>query len=204
MVLLHHLAELRRDALGQVRRDAAADADDLDVRDRAQILEEILEAPVAQHHRIAAGHDDVANLRMLADVLERRVVLIERDLLRVADLAASRAEAAVARADRAHEEEHAIGIAVRDVRHRRVGVLVERVDDAVDDVELLDRRDVLIPHRVADALDLIERGRRDAHLEVLERRLQRLDIDDVVAELLGQLVQRGDASSFRIFCHSLM
>ena len=62
------------------------------------------------------------------DVLERRVVLVERNLLRVADLAAPRAEAAVARADRADEEEHAVGIAVRDVRHRRVAVLVERVD----------------------------------------------------------------------------
>ena len=129
----------------------------------------------------------------LADVLERRLVLIERNLLRIADLAAPGAEAAVARADRAHEEERAIRIAMRDVRHRRVAVLVERVDHSVDDVELLDGRHVLLPHRIADFLDLFERGRRDPHLEVVERWLQGLDVDHVVAELLGQLLERVDA-----------
>ena len=118
VVLLHHLAELRRDALRQVRGDAAPDADDLDVRNGAQILEQILEAPIAQHHRIAARHDDVANLRMLPDVLEGGVVLIERDLLGITHLAATRAEAAVAGADRTHEKERAVRIPVRDVRHR--------------------------------------------------------------------------------------
>ena len=89
------------------------------------------------------------------DVLERRLVLVERDLLGIADLAAPRAEAAVARADRAHEEQHAVRIPVRDVRHRRVAVLVERVDHAVDD-----RRapatvgTYWFQHRVADLLDL--------------------------------------------------
>ena len=114
--------------------------DDLDVRDRAELLEDVLQPAVAQHHRVAAAQDHVADLGVLAQVLERRIVLVERNLLRVADLAPPRAEPAVARAHRAHEEESAVRIPVRDVRHRRVAVLVERVDDAVDDVELLDRR----------------------------------------------------------------
>ena len=105
----------------------------------------------------------------LADVLEGAVVLVERDLLRVADLPAPGAEAAVGGADRAHEEQHAVGIAVRDVRDRAVAVLVERVDHAVDDLQLLDRRDVLLPDRVVDFLDEIEDFRRDPHLEVVER-----------------------------------
>ena len=66
MVLLHHLAELRRDARRQVRRDPAAEADDLDVRDLAQPLEDVLQPAVGEHHRVAARQDDVADLGMLA------------------------------------------------------------------------------------------------------------------------------------------
>src|SRR2546423_8193054 len=157
MILLHHLAELWRYALRQVRGDATAQADDLDVRDGAQPLEDVLQPAVAQHHGIAAREDDVADLGMRGDVLERRLVLVERDLLGIADLPPPSAEAAVARADRAHEEEHAVGVPMRDVGHRRVTVLVEGVDDAVDDLELLDARNELIPVRVADLLDLLER-----------------------------------------------
>jgi hypothetical protein len=51
----------------------------------------------------------------------------------------------------------------------------------------------LIPHRVADFLDLRQCRRRDSHLEVLERRPQRRDVDDVVAELLRQLLEGVDA-----------
>ena len=95
MVLLDHLAELGRDARRQVRGDAAAEADDLDVRDLAQLLEEVLQPPIGQHHRVAARHDHVADLGMVGDVLEGRLVLVERNLLRIADFAAPRAEAAV-------------------------------------------------------------------------------------------------------------
>ncbi len=136
MVPLDHLAELGRDPLGQMRRDAASDANDLDVRDRAQALEEILQPAVRQHHRVAAAQDDIADLGVRPQVGEGRVVLIEGDLLRIADFAASRAEPAIRRADRADEKQRAVWIPVRDVGHRRVRVLVERVDDAVDDLQL--------------------------------------------------------------------
>src|SRR3954468_13323717 len=93
MVLPHHLAELVGDALRQMRGDAASDADDLDVWDRAQPLEDVLESAVREHHRIATRQDDVADLGMRGEVLERGVVLVERDLLRITDLATTRAEA---------------------------------------------------------------------------------------------------------------
>jgi hypothetical protein len=174
---------------------------DLDVRDRPQPLDDVLQATIAQHHRVAAGHDHVAHLGMRGDVLERRLVLVERDLLGIADLAPPGAEAAVAGAHRADQEQHAVGIPVRDVRHRRVAVLVERVDHAVDDLQLLDGRDELVPVRVADVRDLGERLARDAHLEVVERRLEGLDVDlslrGVRAEPFGhvrlELLQRTDA-----------
>src|SRR6185503_1229536 len=60
------------------------------------------------------------------------------------------------------------------------------------DVQLLRRRHVLLPHRVADLLDRRQGVRRDPHLEVVERRLQSIDVDDVVAETFGELAQRVD------------
>ncbi len=193
VVLLHHLAEFRRNPLRKVRGDATSDPDDLDMRDRAKLLKEIFQSPVAQHHRIATAHDDVADLRVLAEILERRIVLIERDLLGITDFAPSRAEAAVGRANRAHQKECAVRIPVSDVRHRRVAVLIERINHAVDDVELFDGRHVLIPHRIAHFLDLLESSGSDPHLEVVESGLQSLDVNDVAPELFGQLLETRDA-----------
>ena len=62
---------------------------------------------------------------MFLQVAERRVELRHRDLLGVADLAATGAEAAVGRAYRRHEKERAVRIAVRDVGNRRVRVFVQ-------------------------------------------------------------------------------
>jgi len=65
-------AEFGGYALGQMRGDAAADPDDLDVPGvRAKLLEEVLQSAVAQHHRVAAAHNDVSDLRVLAST-ERR------------------------------------------------------------------------------------------------------------------------------------
>ena len=48
MIFLQHRAELRRDALRQENRDARADAQKLDVRDRAQAAQNFLELIVAE------------------------------------------------------------------------------------------------------------------------------------------------------------
>ena len=95
------------------------------MRNRAELLEDVLQSPVAQHHRIATAQNDVADLRVLAQVRECRVELIERNLLRIPDLAPPRAESAVAGAHRAYEKERAVRIPVSDVRHRRIAVLIE-------------------------------------------------------------------------------
>src|SRR5687768_9769302 len=100
-----------------MRGDPTPDAYDFDVRDLPQPLKDVLETAVGEHHRIAARQNDVANLGVLTDVLERRVVLVERDLLGIANLAAASAEAAVGRADRADEEQRAVGVPMCDVRH---------------------------------------------------------------------------------------
>ena len=61
-------------------------------------------------------------------------------------------------------------------------------------LELAHAWDVLVPHWIADFLDLLERRRCDPHLESVERGPQRLDVYHIVAELLGQLLQGVDAS----------
>ena len=130
---------------------------------------------------------------MLGQIRERRVVLIERNLLRIADLPTPRAEAAVRGAHGTDEEQRAVRIPVCNVRHRRVAVFVQRVNHSVNDLEFLDRRHVLVPHRIANFLDLRQGRRRHAHLEVVERRLERVDVDYVVPEPIRQFLQRIDA-----------
>ena len=168
------------------------DAHDLDVGDRPQLLEEVLDPPVREHEGIAAREGDVPDLGVLPDVGERRVELAERDLLGIAHLAAPRAEAAVGGAHRADQEEDAIGIAVGDVRHRGVGVLAERVDDPVHHLVLLGRRDVLPPERVARLLDELEHVGRDAEVEPVDRPLHGFPVDVLDPEALDELVDRGD------------
>ena len=81
----------------------------------------------------------------------------------------------------------------RSCSTRSSAVFVERVDHAVDDVELLDRGHVLLPHRVADLLDRAQDVRRETHLEIVERRLQAFDIDDVGPVPISELVEGIDA-----------
>ncbi len=188
-----HPTEVVGDSLRQVMRDTGVDADDLDMRDIAQVLEEVLETPVRQHQGVAAGEYDVADLGVLAQVLERRVELVERDLLRISDLAAARAKPTVGRADGADQEEDAVGIPVCDVRDRRIRIFAERVNDPVDDLVLVRRRDVLVPKGVAGLLDRSESRGCDSEVELVDRLLYRYAIDVLLAEGLNELVDRGQA-----------
>src|SRR5919107_1048023 len=58
--------------------------------------EDGLESPVIEQQRVAARHDDVADLGVLFEVLKRTLELRHRDLLRISHLAAAGAEPAVA------------------------------------------------------------------------------------------------------------
>ena len=98
VVLLEHLAQLVVDPLRQEDRHARADPDDLDVRDLAQAAEDLLEQLRGEGQAVAAGDEDVADLRRPAQVLELRLVVAAVEVLgRVADDPRPRAVAAVAR-----------------------------------------------------------------------------------------------------------
>src|SRR6266849_6190654 len=137
MVLLQYPAQLRRDPLGKMTRHPTADPDDLEMRNGSQTLAQLVDAPVGKEQRIPARHDYVADLDVLLEVAERRLELGHGDLLGVAHFPAAGAETAIRGAYRRHEEQRAVGIAVGDVRHRRVGILGQRVPEAFVYFELL-------------------------------------------------------------------
>ena len=121
-------AELRVDPLRQDDGKPGAEPDDLQVRDRAQPGQEVAEAGIVQCQRIPAGDDDVADGRRGAQVLHGRV-----DLGRPADpvaelpLALARAVPAQQRTDVGDDQQRAIGIAMHEPGHRRVGRLLQRI-----------------------------------------------------------------------------
>ena len=70
MIFLQHRAELRRDSLRQENRDARADAEKLDVRNRAQPAEDFLQLVIAEEQRVAAGEKHVAHFGVFFEILE--------------------------------------------------------------------------------------------------------------------------------------
>ena len=127
--------------------------------DGAHALEDALELRVAEHQRVAAADEHVADLGGALDVLDRVVDLgLGDDVLGAADQATARAVTAVHAAHLGDDEEHAVGVAVGDARRRRVEVLGDGVLDVlgVDD-ELGRRRDALHAHGVRRIVGVHER-----------------------------------------------
>ena len=104
--------------LRQRDRHAGADADHVDVVDGLQAVEEEAELADRQRERVAAGDDHVADLRVLADVLDHPLVVAADGVPAAADHRGplARAEAAVHRADVRGDEQHPVGVAVRQAR----------------------------------------------------------------------------------------
>ena len=121
----------------QLARDAhrlhhwllAADAHEFHVRNPAQPAEHEVQPVVVQAQRVAAGDQYVADFRMAFDVAERGldVVLADGALADRADHTGARAVAAVDRAEIGHEQQHPVGVAVHQARHRAVPVFTQRI-----------------------------------------------------------------------------
>ncbi len=130
MVFPQHLHQGFGDAHGKHRRHLAAEADELDVLDRPQAAEQVVELVVGDGQGIAARQQDVANFRMRFDVCERPVPLTDRELVvaaGLADHARARAVAAIGRAETGGQEQHPVGIAVNQTRNGRVVVLAQGI-----------------------------------------------------------------------------
>ena len=192
VVLREHLAQLVVDALRQEDRHARADPDDLDVRDLAQAAQDLLEQLGREGQAVAAGDEDVADLRGPAQVLELGLVVAAVEVLgRVADDPRPRAVAAVARALGRDQHQDAVRVAMDEARHRRVAVLGERVlHHRREGLVLATDRDDLAADRVVRVVrvDEADEVRRDVDPELVGRR-------QALALLVGQV--RGSARSRR-------
>src|SRR5690606_20840218 len=121
-----------------------SDPDELEMRDRPQPREHVLEPVLVERQRIAARDQTIAYGRRGRDVLDRAVDvgLAQRSLAARADEPSPRAVPAVDRAEVRYEQQNAIGIAVDQARHGAVPVLAEGVLlFAGPNIELGERRD---------------------------------------------------------------
>ncbi len=88
-------------------------------------------APIASRQRVAAGEDDLPDLRPAVDVSQRAGDVLGRQhpALRGADRLAPEAEAAIDRAGGDEFQKHPVGITVDEPFAGRVGVVADRVGE---------------------------------------------------------------------------
>ena len=129
MVPFEHSHQRRRDALRQRGGNLRAHSQQFHMLDGAQPRKQPLELLVRQQKRIASGKQHVANLGVGRDIFDRCRPLLDTDRVpgRVADHPRACAVTAVDRADRGHQEQHPIGIAMHQSGRAQVAVLVQRV-----------------------------------------------------------------------------
>ena len=167
--------------------------------------QDLLEQLRGEGQAVAAGDQDVADLRRPAQVLELRLVVAAVEVLgRVADDPRPRAVAAVARALGRDQHQDPVRVAMDEARHRRVAVLGERVlHHRGEGAVLAADRDDLAADRVVRVVrvDQADEVRRDVDPELVrggetgalvvgqvEDLLDLLEVVDPVAELPAPVV----------------
>src|SRR5204863_2575334 len=115
--------------LGQRDRDARADADDIDVRNPRQAVEEELQLGGRQGQRVAAGDNDVADFGVGGDIVDHAAVVAADGVPPATDHggALARAEAAVHGADVGGDDQGPVWITMGQAGDGRVLVFFERV-----------------------------------------------------------------------------
>jgi hypothetical protein len=123
------LIHSRRDALRQHGGHLCADAEQFDMRDFLQARQQPLQAVVGQGQRIAAGEQNVADVRIRGDIGQRSFPFgrVDEALMLAAENARAGAVTAVGGAEIRHQEKNAVRIAVHDAGHGRIRVLTQRV-----------------------------------------------------------------------------
>src|SRR5258706_14428151 len=105
MILPKHRAELGRDSLRQKNRNPRADAEELDVRNGAQLAQQVFELVIAEQQRVAAAQQHVADGGVAADVINLLVELrMEIIAGGIADESRPRAIPAISRAANGNQE----------------------------------------------------------------------------------------------------
>ena len=105
-----------------------AETKHFNMRDRAQRAENVIETLVGVRERVAPGDHDVADLRMLADIIEGAVELLPlRRRAGIGNLALARTETAVHRTVVGRVKKNAIRITMREAGHRHVALFGEGI-----------------------------------------------------------------------------
>ena len=155
----------------QEDRDARADAQKFDVRNRAQPAQQIFQLLIAQQQRVAAAQQHVADFRMLRDVCDLPVEFgMEIVAAGVADQPRARAITAIRGAAVGDQEQHAVGIAMHEAGHGRMRIFAARVAHFPRrGVRFLDARNDLPADRAIfiRRINQVEKIRRDGERELV-------------------------------------
>ena len=178
------------DAPGVERRHLRADADDPHVLDAAQRLEDLDQPPGAHQQRVAAGQQDVGDLRVLGDVLQPGADVVGHLVVVVHEQPLAEAVAAVGAADLVAQQQHGVDILVLHAAGDRHRALVAGVEPApvvqlllAGDDQLLDRVVGIVP---VDQVQVVVVG---AEHVLLGHRLQPREL---VRGDLGHLIESSD------------
>ena len=137
------------------------------MRDFPEPARDFGDAARRQDQRIAAGDDDLADGVVCADVVDRRIetgTAGQRLFATRSDHLAAEAEPAVDRAGVRRLQQHPVGVAVHDPRHRRMGIIADRIGKLLGaGLQLAGIGDELARDRVGgiDAVDQARHRRRD-------------------------------------------
>ena len=128
MILLEDVAQLRSDTLRHNDGGTGTQTDDLDMGDGADAGDDVLQHLVGDQQGVTAGQQDVADLGMIADVLDAVVdLLLGHFGITGTGEAATGAMTAVHRALVSDQEQNAVGITMSQTGAGGVGILVQGV-----------------------------------------------------------------------------
>ena len=128
MVLLEHCAKLGCDPLRTDDGGAGADAYDFNMGHLAKLADDVFKPVIVLHESVAAGEQDIANLGMVADILEAGIDLLGGNGgVMLACEPSAGAVAAVHGALVGDEQQHTVGIAVSQAGGGRVGILMQGI-----------------------------------------------------------------------------
>ena len=132
VIFLQHLAKLRRDALWQEDRDAAADAKKLDVLDLAQAAKDGFEFVVGEKQGVAAGKEDVANLGVFLQILKHLLEIgVELLFADATNDPGAGAIAAIRRATIRDQKQYTVRVTMNEPRHGHVAVFTAGIGHIV-------------------------------------------------------------------------
>ena len=130
VIAAQHGHQVIVDPLRQEDGNPCSDPHHLDVGNRPQSPQQVLQDALRQHQRISARQQDVAHRRRVGDVVDLGLVVGAAELgTRIADDAAASTVAAVAGTLGGDQHQYPIWVAVYQPRHRRVGLFTQGVDD---------------------------------------------------------------------------